>query len=529
MQHITFNKQAREKLKNGVDLVANTVRITMGPKGKVVVIDGRETDFTLDGVTVAQSIQELSDPVENMGAQLIKTVAKKTNDAVGDATTTATVLTQALVEQGIMGIDSKLDPILIKRGLEDGSRIVISALRELSIPVKDRKQMAEVGTISSRDPEIGNIISEIYSKIGPEGLIDVEEAKTIGTSFEIVQGTQIDSGWVSHYFITDAERMIATLDNPYVLVTTKTISDGDELIPLLEQIFETEKKSLVIIADNIEGEALILLLKNKVMGKLKLLAVKAPGFGDNKVQFLEDIAVLTNTVVLTDNITSIKDITLQDLGRCDRVVSTKLWTRFIGGKGKKTKIAEHIQVLRRTMATIKAVEHKALWSTRCARLAGGVAVIRTGSISDAESKEKRYRIEDAVNATRAAIEEGIVIGGGMALVQASDRLTAMIAAVTDHSYRFGLQALQFACREPARQIILNAGRNPDVILEAISKKYIMGFDSNGGDYVDMIKKGIIDPLKAPRIALENAIAAASMLLITGATVSNIKTNGDETK
>lgn len=525
MQEITFDKIAREKLKAGVDKVASAVRITMGPKGRVVVIEGQETVFTLDGVTVAQSIRELPDPIENMGANLVKSVAQKTNNEVGDSTTTATVLTQALLEEGLIGIENKLDPLIIKEAYETGSKIVISELRKHSRPVKNKQQMSDVATISSRDREIGNTIAEIYSELGPEALISVEESKTIGTHYEFVQGTQIDSGWLSPYFITNQDRSEAIVENPYVLLTTRQIMTANDIIPLLEKVYESESKSLVIVAKGFENEVLITLLKNKVTGTLKLLALKAPGLDEDQMSFLEDLAVLTDTDVLTENMdTQLSDVELKDLGRCKRIVSTKTFTRIINGAGTKSQIKKRLSVLKGMISHEKYQYRKDMLQQRYSRLSGGVAVIYTGSVSEIESKEKRYRIEDAVNSTKCAIEEGIVIGGGMALLNAARALLPHIKNEHNLSRRTGFSSLFIALAHPAYQILINAGHKADIVINKIEELNdpSIGFDSKTGDQTNMFHSGIIDPLKAERVALENSVSAVGMVLITGAVVNNIK-------
>lgn len=524
MQNIIFNKQARDKLLSGVNQVADAVRITMGPFGKVVVLDRPEPEFTLDGVTVARSIIELKDPVENMGANLIKSVAKRVNDLVGDGTTTATVLTRTLLSKGLAGVDSKLNPLLIKKAFEDGTKVVIEELKKASKQVKTKRQMSDIATISSRDREIGDVIAEIYSKLGPDGLIETEEVATLGMSYEIVQGTQIDSGWFSPYLITNPDRNEAVIESPYVLVTTKVLDDAQALIPLLEAVYQTEKKALVIIGDSIEGEALLLVLRNKVMGKLKLSFVKAPGYGDQKLHYLTDVATLTGAQLISEN----SDFKLEEfridnvttiLGKAGRIVSTKAKTIIVDGKGKKSEINKHIARIKNEMEDEKTTVVK--WGylrERHARLSGGVAIIRTGSISETESKEKRYRIEDAVNATKSAIKEGIVQGAGFALLNASKVLNTSIVGAQDHSYRFGLEALQLAIRRPAEQILENAGYDSGVILAQHSK----GFDSLLAKPCDLFTAGIIDPLKVERVALENAVSVVGMLLITGAVIWNEK-------
>lgn len=538
MQKITFNKDARDKLQLGVNTVADTVKITMGPLGKLVVIGTKDPEFTLDGVTVAHSIREIEDPVENIGASLVKMVSKKINDIVGDGTSTGTVLCQELLAQGLTGIENKLTAMRVKQAFEDGSKVIIDELRRMSVPVRTKREMSNVATISSRDRGLGDIIAEIYYKLGPDGLVEVEESKTLGESYEIVQGMQIDSGWVSPYLITNPDRSEAVVERPFVFITTEVLSDAQTLIPLLEAIHETESKSLIIIADDVEGEALLFLLRNKVMGKIKLSIIKAPGYGENKIDYLEDIGILTGAPVFSDSSDQkIEDIKPRSdlssfLGRCGKIVSNKNKTIIIDGKGKKSAILARIKLLKNECNDSNGIK-KAVLERRFARLSGGVAIIRTGSLSETESKEKLYRIEDAVNATKSAIQEGVVIGGGLAFVKASKVLDPIIKLATDHSYRFGLEALKDAIQKPAKQILLNAGYQPELIIDAMHKmserNRNLGFNSLNGTYCDMIKEGVIDPLKVERVALENVVSMIGMFLITGAVIWSEKEEVKEKK
>ena len=523
-QDIIFNKEARAKLQTGVDKVANAVRITMGPKGKVVVIKKGDPIFTLDGVTVAESVMELKDEVENMGASLIKSVAKKTNDGAGDGTTTGTLLGQSLLKAGLKGVENNLDAIVIKKAYEDGSRVIMDELKNMARPVKTEKEMSDIATISSRDREIGDIIATIYKKIGVDGLIVTEESKVIGTSYEILQGTQIDNGWISPYFITHFDRKERAIEDPYVLVTTQSLSTNDEVVAMLNMVYETDKKSLVVVAEDVSGEALATMVKNKMMGIMKILVVKAPGHGEHKQQYLEDIATLTGAEIISEKTgTKVQDMKLEQMGRCGKVVANKTRTMFVDGKGKKSEVNKRLAVLKKEIKEEESDYKRQVVEKRYARLLGGVAVIRTGSISEAESKEKQYRIEDAVNSTKSAIQEGIVIGGGLALVKTVKVLNVMISKATDHSYRFGLEALREAIMSPSRQILENAGYQPDVILAEIDRKGAnIGYNAGTGEYCDMFKVGVIDPVKVERVALENSVSVVGMFLITGAVVYDEK-------
>lgn len=520
-KQILFNEEALEKLRAGVNKLADAVRVTLGPKGKVVILDKGEPVFTLDGVTVANEIV-LKDRIEWMGAELVRKVAQKTNDIAGDGTTTAIILCQALLNEGLKGINAGIDPIRLKKGIEKGAGIVLDKLKKMAKPIKTLEETTSVATIASRDKDIGETIAKLYEKIGPEGIIAVEEVKQIGMWSEFVEGMEIDSGFITPHFMTNMERREAVIDDSYILVTTQNISSVEDILGILQQISMTDKKSLVIVADDVTGEALPTLIINKIRGIIKCIVIKAPGYGENKKAILEDIAILTGAKLISEEIgLKVDTATLEDLGQCNKVIAHQKNTIFVGGKGEKKKIAERISALKSQIKDEQSEYKKTTLEKRHARLSGGVAVIKVGSITEAEQKEKQYRIEDAVNATKSALDEGIVLGGGMAFIRASEALKTAITAENDINLRYGLQTLYNAILRPCKQIIENAGDNAEIIIgklkESLDENF--GYNSGIGEYVDMIKTGIIDPLKVERTALENAVSTIGLFLITKAVVA----------
>ena len=525
MQQVTFSKELRERIMKGIETVADPVLITMGPSGLAVMIkDEFGTRWTLDGVSVARSIKKLKDEREDAGATLVKTIAETVNTEVGDATSTACALTKSLANTGMTGVENKLNARMIKRGYEYGADIILEELKKLSRPVKTKKQMSDVATISSRDRVIGDVIAEIYSKVGPEGLINVEESNTIGTHYELVPGTEIDSGWVSPWFITNISKLQAEVLNPYIFLTTRTLSEGEDVINLLEKVNSTQSKALVIVAEDIKGEALVTLIRNKKEGSMKIIAVKCPGIGNDKPEFLEDLAILTGAKVLTDT----DDVTPETvdfdyLGSCAKVVSGKMSTRFVDGKGNKRKLKPRLNIIKDLLQAEKVPYRKVMLQKRHARLLGGVAILYTGSVSSEESSEKADRIEDAINNTKSAIQEGIVPGGGFALIKASKELDKYISAASDFSYRFGLEALRDAVKLPAQQILKNAGYSSEVILS--DPKILKGdtvWNSATGNFCSAFKEGVVDAFKAERVALEQVVSKVGLFLVTGAGVTDIK-------
>jgi chaperonin GroEL len=501
---LLYNTEARRKLKAGVDEVGDAVRVTMGHKGRVVVIDRATPIFTLDGVTVAQAIEKLEDPVENMGADIVKGVAQKTNDEAGDGTTTATLLTQSLLHEGLKGIEQGIDPITLKSALNSGMDVILKHLKANSKPVKEKEQMKSVATISSRDSEVGEIIANIYSEIGKDGIIATEEMKQVGMNYEIVEGMEIDSGWAAPHFMTNRERQEAVINNPYILVTSQNIRTNEDIVPILSKVLEkSDSKALVIIADDCVGEALATLIINKLRGVAQTLVIKSPGYGDTKKEYLQDICAITGAEHLTEETaTRVENATLEQLGRADKVVAYKGRTIIVGGKGKKNNISERIaQVTNELKDTVSKYKKESL-TKRLAKLKGGVAVIRVGDYTEEASREKQYRIEDAINSTKSAIEEGVVIGGGLALYNASKELDKLIDKEKNPDFRFGLQALQKAIIRPAYQILENEGRNPEAVIA-------LGYS---------LPENIIDPLKVERVALQQAVSVVGLFLTTEAVV-----------
>jgi chaperonin GroEL len=517
---VRFSQEAREKILKGVNVLADAVTVTLGPKGRNVVLEksfGAPT-VTKDGVTVAKEI-ELEDKFENMGAQMVKEVASKTSDVAGDGTTTATVLARSIFTEGIKMVAAGHDPMSIKRGINRAVESITTELKGLSKPTKDRKEIAQVGTISANnDSTIGDIIAEAMEKVGKEGVITVEEAKGLDTTLEVVEGMQFDRGYLSPYFVTDPERMEAKVDDAYVLIHEKKISSMKDLLPILESIAKTGKP-FVMIAEDVEGEALATLVVNKIRGTLNCAAVKAPGFGDRRKAMLEDIAILTGGKVIAEELgIKLENITLQDLGRAKRVVIDKDNTTIIDGAGKKADIEGRIKQIRAQIDETTSDYDREKLQERLAKLVGGVAVIRVGAATEVEMKEKKARVEDALHATRAAVEEGVVPGGGVALIRASASLEALRGSEEEKAC---INIIKRAVEDPARWIATNAGWEGSVVVDKIrSNKGPVGFNAATEEFEDLMKAGIIDPTKVVRSALQNASSVASLLLTTECMVAD---------
>ena len=518
-KEIKYDAVAREKIIKGVETLAGAVKVTLGPKGRNVVLAkswGAPT-ITKDGVTVAKEI-ELEDKFENMGAQMVKEVASKTSDVAGDGTTTATILAEAIYREGSKLVAAGMNPMALKKGIDKGVQIVVDELKKISKPIKDKKEITQVGTISANnDATIGEIISESMEKVGKEGVITVEEAKSIETTLEIVEGMQFDRGYISPYFVTDPEKMEVNLEDPYILLVEKKISNMKDMLPILEQIAKMGKP-LVIVAEDVEGEALATLVVNKIRGTLKCVAVKAPGFGDRRKAMLEDIAILTGGKVISEDLgVKLENITLKDLGTCKRLNIDKDNTTIIDGGGKKSDIEGRVKQIRVQIEETTSTYDKEKLQERLAKLVGGVAVIKVGAATEFEMKEKKARVEDALNATRAAVEEGIVPGGGVAYLRS---LPALAKAKVADDEKYGLNIVKRAIEEPTRQIAINAGYEGSVVAEKVKTgKDDFGFDADSGKYANMTKAGIIDPTKVSRFALQNAASVASLLLTTEAMVA----------
>ncbi len=513
-KQIFYDEEARKKLKAGLDKLADAVKVTLGPKGRNVVLDkgyGAPT-ITNDGVTIAKEI-ELEDKIENLGAEIVKEVAEKTNDVAGDGTTTATLLTQAIALEGLKNVTAGANPLAIRKGLEKAKDAVVGDLRNSSKKISGKESIAQVATISAEDREIGDLIAEIMTEVGKDGVITVEESKTFGLQKEIVKGLQFDRGYVSPYMITNTERMEAQFDDPYILITDKKISSLQEMLPVLEKIAQTGKKELVIIADEVEGDALATLVVNKLRGAFNALAVKAPGFGDRKKEMLEDIAAVTGGRIVSDELgLKLDKVELDMLGQARRVVSTKENTTIVEGKGDKQKIEERVKQLRSEIKNSDSDFDKEKLQERLAKLAGGVAVIKVGAATEVEQKGRQHKTEDALAATRAAIEEGTVPGGGVALLRS---LKALENLKLEGEEAIGLKILKRALEEPIRQIAKNAGKDGSVIAaEVLKREGNEGYNAFEDKYEDLMQAGIVDPTKVVRSALENAVSAASMLLTT---------------
>ena len=519
---IKFGEDARQKLLNGVNKLADTVKVTLGPKGRNVVLDKNfgAPLITNDGVTIAKEI-ELPDKFENMGAQIVKEVSEKTNDVAGDGTTTATVLAQSMIKEGVKNVAAGSDPMAIKRGMDKATKKAVEILKENSVAVNGKDDIARVASISADNEEVGNLIADAMEKVSTNGVITIEESKTSSTELNVVEGMQFDKGYVSPYMATDTEKMTADMDNPYILITDKKISNIQEILPLLENLMKMSGK-LVIICDDIEGEALSTLILNKLRGVLNVVAVKAPGYGDKRKAMLQDIAVLTGGEVITSDLgLELKDTQIEQLGRAKQVKISKDETIIVGGSGDKQQIADRVGQLKAQIADEKSEYDKEQLEKRLAKLSGGVAVIGVGAATEIEMKDRKLRIEDALSATRAAVEEGIVAGGGTAYLNVIPELKKEVESLSGDE-QIGGKIILKALEEPARQIAVNAGLEPAVIVEKVmNEKKGVGFDAKSLTYVDMKKSGIVDPTKVSRSALQNAESIASMILTTESIVTNI--------
>ena len=518
---IQFGEEARRAMQVGVDKLADTVKVTLGPKGRNVVLDKKFGSplITNDGVSIAREI-ELEDPYENMGAQLVKEVATKTNDVAGDGTTTATLLAQAIIREGLKNVTAGANPILLRNGIKKAVDVAVEEIKNSSKPVNGKEDIARVAAISAADDEIGNLIADAMETVGNEGVITVEESKSMGTELEVVEGMQFDRGYVSAYMVTDTEKMEAVLDNPLILITDKKISNIQEILPILEQIVQSGRK-LLIIAEDIEGEAMTTLVVNKLRGTFNCVAVKAPGFGDRRKEMLQDIAILTGGEVISEELgRDLKEVTLDMLGQAESVKVTKENTTIVNGRGSKETIKERIHQIRTQIEETTSEFDREKLQERLAKLAGGVAVIKVGAATETELKERKLRIEDALAATKAAVEEGIVSGGGTAYVSIINKVAELTSDVADT--QVGINIILRALEEPMRQIATNAGDEASVIVDKVkNSENGIGYDALHGEYVNMIKAGIVDPTKVTRSALQNAASVASTFLTTEAAVVDI--------
>ena len=516
---IKFSADARSAMVRGVDILADTVKVTLGPKGRNVVLEKSFGSplITNDGVTIAKEI-ELEDHFENMGAKLVSEVASKTNDIAGDGTTTATVLTQAIVREGIKNVTAGANPIGIRRGIETAVATAVEALKANSVPVSNKEAIAQVAAVSSRSEKVGEYISEAMEKVGNDGVITIEESKGMETELDVVEGMQFDRGYLSQYMVTDNEKMVADLDNPYILITDKKISNIQEILPLLENILKTSRP-LLIIADDVDGEALPTLVLNKIRGTFNVVAVKAPGFGDRRKAMLEDIAILTGGTVITEDLgLELKDATIEALGQASKVTVDKDSTVIVEGSGDAEAIANRVAVIKSQIESVTSEFDKEKLQERLAKLSGGVAVIKVGAATETELKEMKLRIEDALNATRAAVEEGIVSGGGTAFVNVLDAVAALELEADEAT---GRNIVLRALEEPVRQIALNAGFEGSIVIDRLKNSEVgTGFNAATGEWVNMIEAGIIDPVKVTRSALQNAASVASLILTTEAVVAS---------
>jgi len=520
-KQIKFNEQARRRLKKGVDKLANAVKVTLGPKGRNVVLDKGfgSPEITNDGVTIAKEI-ELPDKFENIGAELVKDVASKTSDAAGDGTTTAALLTQAIVAEGFKNVTAGANPLALKKGIEEGVKAIVEALRKMSKPLSGKAEIAQVATISAEDPEVGNLIAEAIQEIGKDGVITVEESQTFGLSKEVVKGMRFDRGYISPYMINNAEKMQAEYDDPYILITDKKIASINEILPLLEKVTRSGKKDIVIIAEEVEGEALTTLILNKLRGTFNALAVKAPGFGDRRKEMLQDIAVLTGAQVISEEVgLKLENAELKMLGRARKIIAEKENTTIVEGKGKKQEIEARLEQIKIELSKSDSDFDKEKLQERLAKLAGGVAVIKVGAATESEQKYKQAKIEDALAATKAAVAEGIVPGGGVALVRA---IKSFDGVKVKGDAKIGLSILKRALEEPLRQIAQNAGWDGAVVINEVKKKTgAYGFNAAKNKYEDLFEAGIIDPAKVTRSAIQNAASAAAMLLTTEVVITDL--------
>ena len=518
-KQILFDEEARRALGRGVDALANAVKVTLGPKGRNVVLEKKfgAPTITNDGVTIARDI-ELEDPFENMGAQLVKEVATKTNDIAGDGTTTATLLAQAMIREGMRNVVAGANPMIIKKGIDKAVAALVDEIQSKAKTIESKADIAQVATISSANEETGELIAEAMEKVGKDGVITVEESKSMATNLSVVEGMQFDRGYISPYLVTDTDKMEAVLDDPYILITDRKISAIADILPILEQVVK-QGKQLAVIAEDVDGEALTTIVVNKLRGTFKALAVKAPGFGDRRKAMLEDIAILTGGTVISEELGRKRDsVTLDDLGRARQIRSTKEETTIVDGVGDKDAIAARVAQIKKQIAETTSDFDKEKLQERLAKLAGGVAVIEIGAATEVEMKDKKYRIEDALNATRAAVEEGIVAGGGTTFI---DILPALDKINVEGDEKVGVNIVRRAIEEPVRQIADNAGLEGSVVVEAVKKAGDgIGFNALKNEYVDMIKAGIVDPAKVTRSALQNAASIASMVLTTETLVAD---------
>ena len=518
-KEIKFSENARHSLLKGVDKLADTVKTTLGPKGRNVVLEKSygAPDITNDGVTIAKSI-ELENHFENMGAKLVSEAAQKTNDIAGDGTTTATVLTQAIVREGMKNVTAGANPVGIRRGIEIATKAAVDELHKISHKVSTKDEIAQVASVSSASTEVGNLIADAMEKVGHDGVITIEESKGIDTELSVVEGMQFDRGYLSQYMVTDNDKMEADLDNPYILITDKKISNIQDILPLLQEIVQ-QGKSLLIIADDVDGEALPTLVLNKIRGTFNVVAVKAPGFGDRRKAMLEDIAILTGgTVISSDLGLELKDTKIDQLGKAGKVTVTKDSTTIVEGAGSKEAIAERVDQIKKQIADTTSDFDREKLQERLAKLSGGVAVIKVGAATETELKERKYRIEDALNATRAAVEEGFVPGGGTALVNVIGKVAAL---EEEGDVQTGINIVKRALEEPVRQIAENAGLEGSVIVEKLKEqKPGVGFNAATNEWVDMVEAGIVDPTKVTRSALQNAASVSALLLTTEAVVAD---------
>ena len=521
-KQIKFGEDARKSLLEGVNKLADTVKVTLGPKGRNVVLDKSfgAPLITNDGVTIAKDI-ELEDKFENMGARLVKEVSEKTNDVAGDGTTTATVLAQSMIKEGVKNVAAGADPMAMKRGIDKAVNSAVEELKKISVPVNGKEDIARVASISANNDEVGKLIAEAMEKVSKDGVITIEESKTSNTELNVVEGMQFDKGYVSPYMVTDTEKMEAVVDNPYILITDKKISNIQEILPLLENLMQQSGK-LVIICDDIEGEALSTLVLNKLRGVLNVVAVKAPGFGDKRKAMLQDIAILTGGEVITSDLgLELKDTQIEQLGRARQVKVQKENTIIVDGAGDKQQIADRVGQIKAQINETKSEYDKEGLQERLAKMAGGVAVIEVGAATETEMKDKKLRIEDALSATKAAVEEGIVAGGGTALINVAPAVEKTVNKLTSGE-KLGATIVLKALEEPVKQIARNAGLEPAVIADNVKKSEVgVGFDASKEEYVDMKKSGIVDPTKVTRSALQNAASIASMVITTESLVADI--------
>lgn len=530
-KQLVFSEEARRKLKNGMNVVANAVSATLGPKGRNVAVDRKfgSPTITHDGVSVAKEI-ELEDPFENMGAQLLKEAAQKTNDIAGDGTTTSTVLAHAIVNEGLKALEAGYNPMLLKRGIELATETIVAELKKNSVKIDTKEEIASVATNSAADEEVGQLIADVMDKVGKDGVITVEESKTMQFETDFVEGMQFDRGYLSPYFITNADAMEAQISDAYVLIYDKKISAAQDIVPLLEKLVQLGKRELVIIAEDVDGEALATLILNKIRGMLNVLAIKAPGFGDRRKAMLQDIAVLTGGEVISEEMgRKLESVTVQELGRAEKVVSDKENTTIIGGKGKKANIDARVKEIRIEIDKSTSDYDREKLQERLAKLSGGVAIIRVGAATETEMKEKKHRVEDALSAARAAVEEGIVPGGEISLINASIKLDKLAKGQEDEAeeVKVGINIVKKALEAPIRKLASNAGQDGSVIIDTVrrtaaeKKNPNIGYNVLTDEYTDMIKAGVIDPVKVVRGALENAASIAAMILTTDVLITDM--------